>query len=436
MDQDKSFTNFLVVWGGQLVSSIGSGMTAFSLVVYAFERTRLATNVALITLLSFLPSILLRPIGGVLADRFDRRAMMIIGDLGSASGVVFILLTMLFGDVDMWHIYAGVTVSSIFVALQSPAYKASATDWLTEEQYSKGSGLVQLAESSKFLLSPFIAGTLFSFSNIETVLAVDIGTFVVAVFAVLVIKKQMKRSEQGAETGHWMKDLAEGWRAIVSNRGVALLILVISVVTFYLGFLQTLIGPMVLSFADARTLGTIQSVSAVGMLISSMLIGMFSMGHRYMDMLVIGLVIAGLALSLMGVTTNVHFIIAAGFLFLSALPFVNASADVLIRRNIPNDKQGRVWGIIGILSQLGFIVAYGISGLLADHVFNPFLEEGGLLASSVGHVIGTGPGRGIGLMFIIAGILVVVMALITSGVRPIRALATSASVVNAGGSAQ
>lgn len=430
MAQDKSFKKFLVVWSGQLVSSIGSGMTAFSLVVYAFDRTQMATSVALITLLSFLPSILLRPIGGVLADRFDRRAMMIIGDLGSASGLVFILLTMLFGQVEMWQIYAGVTVSSIFVALQSPAYKASATDLLTEEQYSKGSGLVQLAESSKFLISPFIAGILLNFSNIETVLAIDIGTFVFAVFAVFVIKKQMKPSHHGAESGHWMKDLAEGWHAIVSNRGVALLILIISIVTFYLGFLQTLIGPMVLSFTDAQTLGTIQSVSAVGMLISSLLIGMFSMGHRYMDMLVIGLVIAGLALSLMGVTTNVYFITAAGFLFLSALPFVNASADVLVRKNIPNEKQGRAWGIIGILSQLGFIIAYGISGLLADHVFNPLLEEGGLLASSVGRVIGTGPGRGIGLMFIIAGILVIVMALITSGVRSIHTLAKNVTVVN------
>ncbi|MDY0322924.1 MAG: MFS transporter [Candidatus Carbobacillus sp.] len=430
MDQDKSFKKFLVVWCGQLVSSIGSGMTAFSLVVYAFDRTQMATSVALITLLSFLPSILLRPIGGVLADRFDRRAMMIIGDLGSASGLVFILLTMLFGQVEMWQIYAGVTVSSIFVALQSPAYKASATDLLTEEQYSKGSGLVQLAESSKFLFSPFIAGILLNFSNIETVLAIDIGTFVFAVFAVFVIKKQMKPSHHGAESGHWMKDLAEGWHAIVSNRGVALLILIISIVTFYLGFLQTLIGPMVLSFTDAQTLGTIQSVSAVGMLISSLLIGMFSMGHRYMDMLVIGLVIAGLALSLMGVTTNVYFITAAGFLFLSALPFVNASADVLVRKNIPKEKQGRVWGIIGILSQLGFIIAYGISGLLADHVFNPLLEQGGLLASSVGRVIGTGPGRGIGLMFIIAGILVIVMALITSGVRSIHTLAKNVTVVN------
>lgn len=431
MDQDKSFKKFLVVWSGQLVSSIGSGMTAFSLVVYAFERTQMATSVALITLLSFLPSILLRPIGGVLADRFDRRAMMIIGDLGSASGLVFILLIMLFGQVEMWQIYAGVTVSSIFVALQSPAYKASATDLLTEEQYSKGSGLIQLAESSKFLFSPFISGILLNFSNIETVLVIDIGTFIFAVFAVLVIKKQMKPSQHGVESSHWMKDLAEGWHAIVSNRGVALLILIISIVTFYLGFLQTLIGPMVLSFTDAQTLGTIQSVSAVGMLISSLLIGMFSMGHRYMDMLVIGLIIAGLALSLMGVTTNVYFITAAGFLFLSALPFVNASADVLVRKNIPNEKQGRVWGLIGILSQLGFIIAYGISGLLADHVFTPLLEKGGLLASSVGRVIGTGPGRGIGLMFIIAGILVIVMALITSGVRSIHTLAKNVTVGNA-----
>jgi DHA3 family macrolide efflux protein-like MFS transporter len=121
---NKSFKKFLIVWMGQMISSIGVGLTAFSLGVYAFEKTNTATSAALITLFSFLPSILLRPVGGVLADRYDRRVMMILGDLGSALGLVFILFVMLTGDVQLWQIYVGVTISSIFAALQSPAYKA------------------------------------------------------------------------------------------------------------------------------------------------------------------------------------------------------------------------------------------------------------------------------------------------------------------------
>jgi MFS family permease len=266
LERHKSFHQFLVVWIGQLLSMIGSGLTGFALGVYAFGRTAMATYAALVTLMSFLPSILLRPIGGIWADRFDRRLMMIIGDIGSAAGIAFILLFMLSGEPELWHIYAGVTLSSVFVGIQSPAYKASATDLLTEDQYSKGSGLVQLAESSRFLLSPFLAGLIMHHFNIETVLTLDIITFAAAVLTVLVIRKPMKPARHAEESGHWLDELKDGWQAIVANRGVFLLIIMISLVTFFLGFLETLIGPMVLSFTDAKTFGTIQSVCAVGML--------------------------------------------------------------------------------------------------------------------------------------------------------------------------
>ncbi|MHB9132794.1 MAG: MFS transporter [Armatimonadota bacterium] len=420
--QHKSFGRFFIVWVGQLVSNIGTGLTAFALGVYAYQQTHTATSFALVTLCSFLPSIVLRPIGGVLADRFDRRLMMVLGDLGSASGLVLILVIMFLGHIELWHIYLGVTISSIFVALQSPAYKASTTDLLTEEQFAKASGLVQLASSSQYLLSPIIAGFLLLIADIKTILMIDIATFTVAIIAVLFIKKDLKPVPKEQESLHFTKDLAEGWKAITANRGVLFLIVIISIVTFYIGFLQTLLGPMVLSFADAKTLGTVQSVSAIGMLASSLYISVFSKTRQYASMLVFGLGLAGLFFSLMGLTTNIYFIIGAGFCFFCALPFVNTSADVLVRTNIANEKQGRVWGIIGVVSQLGFIVAYCTAGFLADHVFNPLLTTGGYLVPTVGKIIGTGQGRGIGLLLIISGAFVVLLALITSGIKSIRAL--------------
>lgn len=422
MAEKKSFAKFLIVWAGQFISMIGIGLTAFSLGVYAFETTNTATAVALITLFTFVPNILLRPIGGVLADRYDRRLMMIIGDLGAALGLLFILLMILSNRIELWHIYVGVTISSIFSSLQAPAYRASATDLLDEKDFSKGSGLVQLAESAKFLFSPIIAGILLSITTIDIILIINMLTYVVAVIAVFVIRNKLKAANDEEARQPWYNEIVEGWNTIKNNRGVLLLIIIVSLATFYLGFLETLIGPMILSFANAKTLGMFQSISAVGMLVSSLLIGMFTLTKRYSSMLVIGLVMAGLAFALLGTSTNIYLLIAAGFLFLGSLPFVNTSADVLVRRNIPNEKQGRVWGIIGILSQIGFIIAYSTAGVLADKVFNPWLVEGGALAHSVGSLIGVGPGRGIAFLFIIAGLLVVVVALITSRIQSIKSL--------------
>ncbi|TYC63936.1 MFS transporter, partial [Stappia sp. BW2] len=148
------------------------------------------------------------------------RTMMIIGDLGSAAGLIFILSIMLTGDIQLWHIYVGVAFSSVFSALQSPAYKASATDLLDKDQFSKGSGLVQLAESSKFLFSPIIAGILLSITTIEVILVINILTFLVAILAVLVIRKSMKVEREDREGKNWITDIQEGWREVVTNKGV------------------------------------------------------------------------------------------------------------------------------------------------------------------------------------------------------------------------
>jgi len=128
--------SFFIIWIGQMISSIGSGLTAFSLGIYAFQKTQTATNYSLIILFSFLPSFILKPIGGTFADRMNRRLLMIIGDAGSAIGLVFIFIMFINGMDSMWVIYSGVAVSSIFVAIQNPAYKASITDLLDEDSYS------------------------------------------------------------------------------------------------------------------------------------------------------------------------------------------------------------------------------------------------------------------------------------------------------------
>ncbi len=98
------------------------------------------------------------------------------------------------------------------------------------------------------------------------------------------------------------------------------------------------------------------------------------------------------------------------------------SLDYLIRTNIPNDVQGRVWGLIGIISKLGYVFAYSTLGPLADFVFIPMLTPTGLLSGSVGKIIGTGSSRGIGLLMILAGFLLCVAAILLYHIKSIREL--------------
>lgn len=420
-NSEKSFGKFLLLWSGELISAIGSGLTSFGLGVYVFQQTGKASAMALVTLLAFMPSLLLSAVVGVLADRYDRRLLMMLGDSLSVVGLVFILICMLHGEAQLWQICVGVTISSVFSSLLEPAYKATVTDLLTKEQYTKASGLVQVAGSAKYLISPVIAGFLLTVSDIKLLLIIDICTFFVTVTSTLAVRSGLA-SKKCEQTKSFIREFKDGWGAVSENRGVLVLVIMGSAMTFFLGFIQTLSAPMILSFSGSSALGTVETISATGMLVTSVLIGIFPIKRGYAKMLSISLFCTGIFMAVFGLRESIVLICVSGFLFFAMLPFANTSLDFLIRTNIDNDLQGRAWGLIGVISQLGFVAAYALSGMLADYVFTPLLNDGGVLAGSVGKIIGTGSGRGTGFLIIMAGVLLCVTSVILYNVKSVKKL--------------
>ena len=187
--KETGYKKFLLLWAGQMVSAIGGGLTSFGLGVYVFEQTGSAASMALVTLLAFLPTLVLSVPAGVLADRYDRRLMMMLGDGLSALGILYILICMLRGGAALWQICVGVLVSSVFSALLEPAYRATVSDLLSREEYSRASGLVSLAGSARYLISPLLAGLLLAVSDIKLLLVIDICTFFLTVIVTGAVKR-------------------------------------------------------------------------------------------------------------------------------------------------------------------------------------------------------------------------------------------------------
>lgn len=417
----KPFHKFLLLWTGDFISAIGSGLTSFGLGVYIFQQTGKTSLMALVTLLGFLPSILLSIPAGVLADRYDRRLLMVIGDGFSAIGLLFILFCMRNGEAEIWQICVGVAISSIFASLLEPAYRATITDLLPPSEYSKASGLMQVVGSAKYLISPVLAGFLLTMFDVRLLLVLDICTFFVTVGATLFVRKGIVRKVAEASVSFSVQ-MREGLYAVKEQKGIFLLVVMGSLITFCIGFLQTLSSPMVLSFESSATLGTLMSVIASGMLLSSLLLGSVSVKKGYVRILCLSLFGAGIFMAVFGLRANIWLIGIGGFLFFAMLPFANTSLDFLIRTSIPNELQGRAWGFIGFLSQLGYVVAYAISGLLADYVFTPMLMPHGLLSETVGKIFGTGAGRGIGFLIFLAGALLCITAITLGRLKAIRYL--------------
>ena len=406
MKSQSNLRKFILLWAGELISSIGGGLTSFGLGVYIFQQTGSAASMALVTLLGFLPTLLLSVPAGALADRYDRRLLMMIGDGCSALGIVYILVCMMNGGASLAQICVGVLISAVFSALLEPAFRATITDLLTKEEFSRASGLVSLAGSARYLLSPILAGFLLTVSDVKLLLAIDICTFFLTVVSAAVVRRSIGRKAAETATG-FLASIREGWRILRARKGVLLLVLVSSAITLFMGMFQILAEPMMLSFTDAKTLGVAETVCASGMLVSGLVLGVRGIKRNFTGILSASLVLAGLMMIGFGLFENVLPICAFGFLFFAVLPFANNSLDYLTRTNIPDAAQGRVWGLIGFLSQLGYVVAYAVSGVAAD---------------ALGAWTGMGVGRGAALVIQFAGGMMAVIAIGMRFIRSIRQL--------------
>ena len=407
MKTKSNFPKFILLWSGELISSIGGGLTSFGLGVYIFQKTGSAAGMALITLLGFLPTLVLSVPAGVLADRYDRRLLMMIGDGCSALGVVYILICMIRGEASLLQICIGVTVSAVFSALLEPSFRATITDLLTEDEYSKASGLVSLAGSARYLFSPVIAGFLLTVSDVKLLLIIDICTFVLTVISAAVVRKEIGTGKTQQQHEAFLKSLKGGWDILCEKKGILMLVLVSSAITLFMGMFQILAEPLILSFADAKTLGIAETICACGMLASGIVLGIRGVKGHYVRVLSLALMLSGVFMSGFGLFENIYIICIFGFLFFTALPFANNCLDYLMRTNIPAEAQGRAWGMIGFLSQLGYVVAYAVSGVTAD---------------ALGRVSGRGVGRGAAAVVIMAGICLALVSVSISFPKSIREL--------------
>ena len=331
---------------------------------------------------------------------------MMIGDGCSALGIVYILVCMMNGGASLAQICVGVLISAVFSALLEPAFRATITDLLTKEEFSKASGLVSLAGSARYLLSPILAGFLLTVSDVKLLLAIDIGTFFLTVVSAAVVRRSIGKKAAETATG-FLASIREGWQILRARKGVLLLVLVSSAITLFMGMFQILAEPMMLSFTDAKTLGVAETVCASGMLASGLVLGVRGIKRHFTGVMSASLALAGLMMIGFGLFENVLPICAFGFLFFAALPFANNSLDYLTRTHIPDEVQGRVWGLIGFLSQLGYVAAYAVSGVAAD---------------ALGAWTGLGVGRGAALVIQSAGGMMAVIAIGMLFIRSIRDL--------------
>ncbi len=403
---------FFVIWTGQLVSTLGSGLTGFALGVWIYEETGSVTLFAMNMLAVIVPNLLVSPFAGALVDRWDRRWVMIMSDTGASLATMSIAILYLTGNLQVWNIILATAVNSAFTTFQWPAYSAVTTLLVPKKQLGRAAGMVQIGEAVSQLIAPAAAGALYVTIGLGAVILVDFTTYIFAVMTLLVVRvPKPGRSEAGDEgKGSLWKEALYGWTYISARAGLLGLLLIFAAINFISGMIMPLITPMILDMRTADMLGYLLSIAGVGMLVGTLVMSAWGGPKRRIHGVLGFLMLSGFFLSLLGVSPLIPVMAVAGFLLMFTMPIINGSSQAIWQSKVAPDVQGRVFSVRRMIATSMTPLAYLIAGPLADRVFRPLLLEGGVLADGVGQLIGVGPGRGTGFMFIVLGAVSVLVA--------------------------
>jgi MFS family permease len=397
---------FFIIWLGELISVIGSGLSAFALGVWIYQKTGQATPFAITVLFGALPRVLLAPFAGSLADRWNRRLVMIVADCGAAVATVAGAVLLFLGDLQIWHIYTIVLVSSIFSTFQEPAYLASVTMLVPKEQLGRASGMSNLAQSLSIVISPMLAGFLFTVIGLQGIFIIDFVSFFFAVGALLVVRiPQPAVRPEDVQRPSALRDGLLGWRYIRARQGLLGLLIFFAVVNFMVNLAMVLLTPLVLSFTDTRALGLVQAVSGVGMLLGSVAMATWGGPKRRVNGLLGFIALSSLGLMLSGIYPSAAVIGAGIFLLMAFVPLASGSSQAIWQSKVEPSIQGRVFAVRSAIAQVLMPLAFAAAGPLADAIFEPLMATTGALGSALpGDWIGAGPGRGVALIFILGGL--------------------------------
>lgn len=393
---------------GQIVSLIGSGMTCFAQAIWIYtDQGGSIINLTMLAVLAQLPGVLISPIAGVLIDRWDRRWVMIISNGVAALATLALRALIVTNNFEIWHIYVITCVISIANHFQWPAFFATIPLVVPKKSLGSANGLVQVARSLGLVAAPFMAGIIVTLFSIQGVILFDMVSYTVAFLTLLIVRipRPPLLIDTKTNENSFKNELIYGWKYLLERPGLVRVTLLFSASGFLMSVVSILMLPMALNTISASEYGSLASVGGVCMLISGLAVTIWGIPKNRVQTMLAMMLLQGVAIVLAGLQPSMALWLTAFSIFFFVSPILNTCSEVIWQSKVAPHVQGRVlavtWMASVIAGQLGFLVG----GPLAEYVFEPLMIAHGRLAGSIGKLIGTGAGRGIGLMFILFGVV-------------------------------
>ncbi|MFN2144717.1 MAG: MFS transporter [Anaerolineales bacterium] len=401
---------FTIVWIGQLISVLASNMSWFALTIWAFELTGSATALGAVNTAFLLPFLLISPIAGAMVDRYNRKLMMMVSDLGAVIGTGAILILNHSGILQVWHLSVVCVLYGLSGAFQWPAYMATITMMVSKEQYDRANGMMSLVDSGPAVFSPMLAGALLPILGLTGILSIDVVTFVLAILSLLIVRiPQPEQTKEGQEgKGSILKEAAFGFKYIFKRKPLFGLLILILVLNLAQGVSGSLLAPMLLSRSDnnSAVLGTVQSAFAIGGVAGGLIVSTWGgLKKRRVRGMMIGWAIGAVSgMIVLGIGKSLYVWIPAAIITTLIFPITQSASNAIWQSKVAPDIQGRVFSARRLIAWATDPIMPLVAGSLADYVTEPAMASPTWLSNTFGWLVGTGPGSGMSLQYIFSGL--------------------------------
>jgi DHA3 family macrolide efflux protein-like MFS transporter len=373
--QSRWKPKFFTIWSGQALSLVGSALVQFALVWWLTVETGSATILATASLVALLPQIFLGPFVGALVDRWNRRVIMILADSSIALATALLILLFAVDRVAAWHIYTLLFIRSLGGAFHYPAMASSTSLMVPKEHLARVAGMNQTLQGIINISAPPLGALLLGLVPTQNVLAIDIGTALVAILPLLFIaipqpSRQAPQTEEPEKKTSYWQDLRAGFGYVVRWPGLLGIILLAMMLNFLLSPTSALTPLVVTSVFQkgAADLGWIEALFGAGIIIAGIILSAWGGFKRRIVTSLCGVIGVGLGVILFGLApANMFFLLLiAGFLQGFAVVFANGPLQAVFQTAIAPEVQGRVFSLLGAGAAAMMPLGLVIAGPVAD----------------------------------------------------------------------
>jgi DHA3 family macrolide efflux protein-like MFS transporter len=402
----RSTRPFLVLWAGQVVSLLGSGLTTFAIAIWVLDRTHQVSQFTFTVVCAGLPGALLSPFAGAIVDRVDRRRLLMVANAGAGLCSLALFLAMRAGALSLPFVYAAVAAAALCSTFQWPALTASVTLLVDQDQYGRASGMLEMGNAAASLAAPALAGLLLLVMDLQDLFLFDVLSFLAVIVALFAIRIPAPPAAAGTAPGGaslW-RESADGWRFIRDRDGLRGLLLLFGGVNLALSLCGVALLPMVRAFSSPAVVGLLMSASGVGLLLGGLLMAASGGPRpRVLGILPVPALMSVCFLIIAARPAVAPMAIGVVLLFL-LIPVINGSVQAIWQAKVPPGIQGRVFSVRRLVSQATSLAGSFAAGPLVDRVFQPLMAADASTGRCFGRFIGTGPGRGVALMLVAAAV--------------------------------